>query len=68
VSSDGNDRNFWFDLLDARGHSLRLVFAAGPLAEKETAVLAALREHVAARRLAVDRETQEALDSHGQAS
>jgi hypothetical protein len=68
VSSDGDDRNFWFDLLDARGHSLRLVFAAGPLTEKESAVLAALREHVAARRLAVDPETQEALDSHGPAS
>jgi hypothetical protein len=67
VSSDGNDRNFWFDLLDARGHSLRLLFAAGPRTEKETVVLAALREHIAARQLVVDPETQDALESHGRA-
>ncbi|HXW82124.1 MAG TPA: hypothetical protein VEJ84_21685 [Acidimicrobiales bacterium] len=68
VSSDGNDRNSWFDLFDARGHSLRLLFGAGPKTEKELGVLAALRDHVTARRLQVDPETMAALENYGPAS
>jgi hypothetical protein len=62
VSFDGNDRNSWFDLFDAGGHCLRLLFAAGPSTKQEAAVLVALRDHVAARRLEVDRDTQVALE------
>jgi hypothetical protein len=61
VNFDRNDQRRWFDLTDARGHSLRLVFAVGPPTVRETEVLAALSEHVAASRLEVDRDTEAAL-------
>jgi hypothetical protein len=61
VSFDYNDQRHWFDLQDGRGRSLRLVFAVGAPTETERAVLAALREHVAASRLVVDHDTEAAL-------
>lgn len=61
LSFDYNDQQRWFDLQDGRGHSLRLLFGVSTVTDKETAVLAALREHVAASGLAVDRETEAAL-------
>ncbi len=63
VSFDYNDQRRWFDLTDARRHSVRLVFAVGRPTGRETAVLAALREHVAASRLEVDPGTEAALSA-----
>jgi hypothetical protein len=61
VSFDYNDQWHWFDLKDARGQSLRLVFAATTPTERERAVLRALREHVVASQLQIDADTEAAL-------
>jgi hypothetical protein len=67
VSYHANDVERQLDLSDQDGHSLMLLFSAAQAppeketAEKEAAVLRAIREHVSTSHVKVDLETRRAL-------